>query len=57
MLETPAYWVGALKFERGLAFAIGALWELQRSSKTSRVDTLAERLADLQQHFPKRWRV
>jgi hypothetical protein len=40
----------------GLAFAIGALWKLQRSSKTSRVDTLMERLSDLQQQLPKRWR-
>jgi hypothetical protein len=40
----------------GLAFAIGALWKLQRSSKTSRVDTLMERLSGLQQQLPKRWR-
>jgi hypothetical protein len=30
--------------------------ELQRSSKTSHVDTLMERLSDLQQQLPKRWR-
>jgi hypothetical protein len=40
----------------GLAFAIGALWKLQRSSKTSHVDTLMERVAELQQQLPKRWR-
>ena len=40
----------------GLAFAIGALWKLQRSSKPSHVDTLMARLADLQQQLPKRWR-
>lgn len=40
----------------GLAFAIGALWKLQRSGKTSHVDTLMERLSDLQQQLPKRWR-
>ena len=40
----------------GLAFAIGALWKLQRSSKTSRVATLMERLSGLQQQLPKRWR-
>jgi hypothetical protein len=40
----------------GLAFAIGALWKLQRSSKTSRVDRLMERLSGLQQQLPRRWR-
>ena len=40
----------------GLAFAVGALWKLQRSSKTSHVDTLMERLSSLQQELPKRWR-
>jgi hypothetical protein len=40
----------------GLAFAIGALWKLQRSSRASHVDTLMERLSGLQQQFPKRWR-
>jgi len=40
----------------GLAFAVGALWKLQRSSKASHVDTLMERLSDLQQQLPKRWR-
>lgn len=40
----------------GLAFAIGALWKLQRSSKISHVDTLMDRLSDLQQQLPKRWR-
>ena len=39
----------------GLAFAIGALWKIQRSSKTSRVDALIERLSGLQQQLPKRW--
>jgi hypothetical protein len=39
----------------GLAFAIGALWKLQRSSKTSHVDTLMECLSGLQQQLPKRW--
>ena len=41
----------------GLAFALGALWKMQRSSKTSRVDTLMDRLSELQQQLPKRWRV
>jgi hypothetical protein len=40
----------------GLAFAIGALWKLQRSSRASHVDILMERLSGLQQQFPKRWR-
>ena len=40
----------------GLAFAIGALWELQRPSRTTHVDTLMERLSDLQQQLPRRWR-
>ena len=40
----------------GLAFAIGALWKLQQSSKTSRVDTLMQHLSGLQQQLPKRWR-
>ena len=40
----------------GLAFAIGALWKLQRSSKSSRVDTLMARLSDLQQQLPRQWR-
>jgi hypothetical protein len=40
----------------GLAFAIGALWKLQRLSKTSRVDRLMERLSGLQQELPKRRR-
>jgi hypothetical protein len=40
----------------GLAFAIGALWKMQRASKTSRVDRLMERFSDLQQQLPKRWR-
>jgi hypothetical protein len=48
--------VRRLTLERGLAFAIGALWKLQRSNKTSHVDTLIERLSDLQQQLPKRWR-
>ena len=41
----------------GLAFAIGALWKLQRSSKTTHGDTLMERLSDLQHQLPRRWRV
>jgi hypothetical protein len=48
--------ITALAVVGGLAFAIGALWKLQRSSKASHVDTLMERLADLQQQLPKRWR-
>jgi len=40
----------------GLAFALGALWKLQRSSKTTRVDRLMDRLSELQQQLPKRWR-
>jgi hypothetical protein len=40
----------------GLAFAIGALWKLQRPSKTSHVDTLMERLSGLQQQLPRLWR-
>lgn len=40
----------------GLAFAIGALWKMQRSGRTSHVDTLMERLSGLQQQLPKRWR-
>jgi hypothetical protein len=40
----------------GLAFAIGALWKLQRPSKTSHVDTLMERLSGLQRQLPKQWR-
>ena len=39
----------------GLAFAIGALWKMQRSSRTSHVDALMERLSSLQQQLPKRW--
>jgi hypothetical protein len=40
----------------GLAFAIGALWKLQRPSRTTHVDTLMERLSGLQKQLPKRWR-
>ena len=40
----------------GLAFAIGALWQMQRSSRISHVDALMERLSGLQQQLPKRWR-
>ena len=40
----------------GLAFALGALWKLQQSSKTTRVDRLMDRLSELQQQLPKRWR-
>jgi hypothetical protein len=36
----------------GLALAIGALWKLQRSSKTTHVDTLMERLSDLSNSSP-----
>ena len=41
----------------GVALEIGALWTLQRSSKLGHADTLMERLSDLQQHLPKKWRV
>ena len=40
----------------GIAFAIGALWKLQRSPKASYTDTLMSRLSDLQHQLPKRWR-
>ena len=39
----------------GLAFAIGALWKLQQSSKVSRTDALMARLADLQHQLPRHW--
>jgi hypothetical protein len=48
--------LGTLAVVGGLAFAIGALWKLQRSSRTTHVDTLMERLSGLQQQLPKRWR-
>jgi hypothetical protein len=48
--------VTTLAIVGGLAFAIGALWKLQRPSKASHVDTLMGRLSDLQQQLPKRWR-
>ena len=40
----------------GLAFAIGALWKMQQSSKVNRTDALMARLADLQHQLPRRWR-
>jgi Xaa-Pro aminopeptidase len=48
--------IASLAVVGGLAFAIGALWKMQRSPKVSHVDSLMARLSDLQQHLPKRWR-
>jgi hypothetical protein len=48
--------IAALAVVGGLAFAIGALWKLQRSPKASPMDSLMTRLSDLQQQLPKRWR-
>jgi hypothetical protein len=41
----------------GLAFAIGALWKMQRASRNGHVDALMDRLSGLQQQLPKRWRI
>jgi hypothetical protein len=48
--------ITALVVVGGLAFAIGALWKMQRA-RTSHVDALMDRLAGLQQQIPKRWRI
>jgi hypothetical protein len=49
--------VTALVVVGGLAFAIGALWKMQRGSRTSHVDALMDRLSGLQAQLPKRWRI
>jgi hypothetical protein len=49
--------IASLVVVGGLAFAIGALWKMQRTSRTSHVDALMDRLAGLQQQLPKRWRL
>jgi hypothetical protein len=48
--------IASLAVVGGLAFAIGALWKMQRSPKVSHVDPLMARLSDLQQQLPRRWR-
>jgi hypothetical protein len=48
--------IATLAVVGGLAFAIGALWKMQRSPKASHMDTLMARLSDLQHQVPKRWR-
>jgi hypothetical protein len=49
--------IAALVVVGGLAFAIGALWKMQRASRTSHVDALMDRLSGLQQQLPRRWRI
>lgn len=49
--------ITALVVVGGLAFAIGALWKMQRASRTGHVDALMDRLSGLQQQLPRRWRI
>jgi len=48
--------IATLAVIAGLAFAVGALWKIGQSRQRSPVDSLLDRLSNLQAELPRRWR-